>query len=278
MLEVSRYCPNCGAEVAEGAAFCANCGRAVPQEEAAQQTQQTPSSGTPPTARMSGPGGPRPSFSPPQDPPPGRGRSRIGLILGGLAAAAVLGFIVLVVVGALIFFLVIGSGDQAGTDSPENPPSEPSGSQPSGSEPAPEPSSEPPPESGSLESIIPQQVGDFELQQIDTIPEATEAGATDARQMLYASPDGIEASHQVAVYSSPDQAEQPLQGFRDELTSAGYEVVTEEPVTDEQGARLGTVVALMGETEVILWTNGGVFALVETPEGYAADFYNNLPY
>ncbi len=284
MLKVSRYCPNCGAEVSEGASFCSSCGKAISQD-APQQTQQA-TSGTAPTAQMATPQQQQqPVFTPPQAPPSGGGGSRKGLLLGGLAVAGVLGFIVLLIVGALIFFLVIGSGEQTGTDSPSNPPSEepsgsePSGSEPSGSEPVEEPPpAEPPPESGSLESLIPQQVGDFELQQIEEIPEAIDAGATDARQMLYVSPDGVEALHQLSAWTSADAADQPLQGFTEELTSAGYEVVDEVPLTDDQGNQQGTLVALAGETEVILWTNRELFALIETPEGYALDFYENLPY
>ena len=41
-----KYCPNCGAEVQEGATFCEKCGASMTvQQEAVQQPQQQPVAG-----------------------------------------------------------------------------------------------------------------------------------------------------------------------------------------------------------------------------------------
>jgi hypothetical protein len=278
---MTRYCPNCGAEVPQGATFCSNCGRHLSQD-ASQQTQQQ-TTGPDPTAQTVAPTQTQqqPVFTPPQAPPPGGGGGRRGLLLGGLAVAGVLGFIMLLVVGALIYFF-------ATRPASTQPPPQPEGGgeeQPEGGEGQPiveDGEGQPPPPSGSLDDLIQEQVGDFTLQQIDTLPEAIDAGATDARQMVYASPDGVQVSHNLSAWSSPDVANQNLQGFVESWVNEGFEVAEEFSVTSDD-QQVGSGVALVGEIEgtqyeLIFWTNDVLFAEVYAPSGYGVDFLNNVPY
>lgn len=271
------YCPNCGAELSPGAAFCGNCGTAV-SEEAPGQTQQESPSGA--TATQ--------TYAPQQQsvsaPPSGGRKSHKGLILGGLAAAGILGFMVVLILGAVIFFFATRPAET--TDQPPQPSGENPGTQSPGSEdpgtqaPSGEDPAQPPPDTGSLDDIVQEQVGDFTLQQVDTLPEAVDAGAVDARQMIYASSDGTEVAHDLSVWSSPDEADQMLVSFADNLTSDGAQSVEEFEVTDQDGQQLGRGMALVGSggEEIVLWTNDVLFCVIVAPEGYSADFYGGLSY
>ena len=108
----------------------------------------------------------------PTPPPPGSGGgwSRWGLYIGGgCAVATILGFLTVVVVVALVFFV---SSRPATTEPAPQP--EPS------ADPQPEPSADPQPEpapgGGGLDELIQQEVGDFTLGQIEEIPQAIEGG------------------------------------------------------------------------------------------------------
>jgi hypothetical protein len=108
----SKYCPNCRIEVSSGAAYCPNCGENVfeelPLQE--QQAQQTaPSGAAPPMVER-----PTPSetqqqvFMPPSGELEGGSRGG-GLILGRLAELAVLGLVVVLLVGTPIYLFALES-------------------------------------------------------------------------------------------------------------------------------------------------------------------------
>ncbi|HET7272039.1 MAG TPA: hypothetical protein VFI90_13250 [Rubrobacter sp.] len=238
--------------------------------------------------------GQQPAAMPPQPPPPGSGGGwRTGLYVGGCAVAAVLGLLTLLAVGALLFFLL----SRPATPEPAPQPVQPETSQPETSQPEtprpettqpapqpqPEPQPQPSPDSGSLDDLVQQQVGNFTLQKIEKIPEAISAGATDARTMIYASADGLQIGHDLTAWTSPDLADQQIQAVGDALTSKGFQRAKEFQVTDDQGQQIGTGAAYTGEIqgttiEVILWSNGVLFCSIFAPEGYGVDFYNSLGY
>jgi outer membrane biosynthesis protein TonB len=278
---MSSSCPNCGTEIPEGAAFCPNCGQAVSQEkEALQQEQQTTQSATPPAAQTSAPAQTREQsvVTQQQAAPsgtPGGGGSRKGLILGGLAAASVLGFLALLVVGALLYFFVLapqGEPEPQPEPAPQPVP-----------QPEPEPNPEPAPGGGPLDDLVQQQVGDFTLQGSAEWPEATQAGATQALVMEYAASDGTPLTHYLAAFSSPDTANDSHQVGVDALVDRGYQVVEEFRLEDEQGKQFGTAVVLQGEIEgtaysVVLWSNGNLDARTWGPGETAVDFFNATSY
>jgi hypothetical protein len=222
----------------------------------------------------------------PPMPPSGGGGSRTGLLVGGCAVAAVLGILAILAVGAFLFFFL--SRPVAPEPEPQpQPQPEPTQVQPTPEptqpEPTPEPEPEPPSGEGSLDELIQQEVGDFTLQQIEEIPEAIGAGATDARTMVYASPDGVQISHDLTAWTSADVANQQIQAIGEGLTSEGFQQVEEFPVTNQEGQQIGTGVVYTGEVEgttieAILWSDDVLFCTIFAPEGYSVDFYNNLPY
>ena len=228
----------------------------------------------------------QPEFAPPQAPTPpgGEKKSRKGLILGVLAAAGVLGilgFLAVLATVALIFFFAVGStsGEQPVADRPADP-------QPAAPQPA-EDDQQQPAEgtaeegSGLLDDIVQDRVGDFALQQSDALPVAADGGAIEARELLYASPDGIEAVHRMIESESPDAAEEVLRAQAESYAAEGYRQVEEFEVTGQDDQRIGSGVTFVdpsGEEEAILWTNDVGFFAVIAPESYGADFYNNLEY
>ncbi|MEW6638662.1 MAG: zinc-ribbon domain-containing protein, partial [Actinomycetota bacterium] len=173
---MSKYCPNCGAEIAEGAAFCPNCGKSLSPEGDARETgtPQEVSSGEAPVTQTVAPAGTRQSVSTPPQAPQQTGKSRKGLLLGGCAVAGVLGVVGVALVGALLFFFVLAS-EPAPEPQPEPEPApqpapEPAPEPQPEPEPAPQPAPEPAPDEGSLESIVQEQVGDFALQEVQEDP------------------------------------------------------------------------------------------------------------
>lgn len=198
----------------------------------------------------------------------------------------VLGLLVVLVIGALIiFFLASGTG---GTEPQPNPQPEPNPrptSQPT-SQPTPQPTPQPAPQpqptpdQGSLDSVIQRQVGDFELQKTETIPKVIGNGATDARQMIYASSDGVQVLHILTAWSSADVANAQIQPFGQELESQGFKEAQEFPVKDKDGKQIGTGKFYVGDggEEVVIWTDDVLFCVIDAPKGYSANFFKGLPY
>jgi hypothetical protein len=283
---VNRFCPNCGAEVPEGAAFCPNCGQSLPQQPDRTQQPEPPSEPTTPPAQAGTPGGPQQPPAPPPEPPsfaPSGEGPRRGLFIGGCAVAGVLGILAVLVIGALVVFLAIGTGGTQADPGPKpnpGPTSQPTPQPTQEPTPQPTPQPEPSPDQGSLDSVIQRQVGDFRLEKVETIPKVIGNGATDARQMLYVSPDGVQILHILTAWSSADVANDQIQPFGQELESQGYDMVREFPLKNEDGQQVGTAQIFIGDggEEVAIWTDDVLFCMVDAPKGYGADFFNELPY
>ena len=209
----------------------------------------------------------QPDFAPPLPAPaPGEKKSRKGLILGVLAAGGVLGilgFLALLAVGAVIFFFALGSTSGEPADQPVDRPVE-----------------EPLSEDGSMGGLVQERVGDFALQRSEALPQIVNAGAADARELLYASPEGVEVVHQMTDWDSPDAADRMLREQTGLYASDGYRQAEEFEVTSPEGQRIGSGATLVGSDgeEVVLWANNDGFYVVIAPEGYGTDFYNDLEY
>jgi hypothetical protein len=211
----------------------------------------------------------RPDFAPPQAPTlPGEGKkkSRKGLVVGVLAAGGILGILgILAVLAtvALIFFFAIDSTSGEPADQPVD-----------------RPVGEPLSADGSLDGLIQERVGDFALQQSDALPQFVDAGAADAQELLYASPEGVEVVHQMTDWDSPAAADQVFREQTELYASDGYRQAEEFEVTGQEGQQIGSGATLIGSDgeEVVLWSNNDGFYVVIAPEGYGTDFYQNLEY
>ena len=154
-----RYCPQCGQEVRPGDRFCNNCGYSL--------SVPPPGEGRIETERVNVP------------PPPARAmpaQAGLGGFLRsfGLGARAWIGMAValalllaLLVVGGVVLFIGTG-GKQEVTGE------------------------------GSLEDLIPEQVGDYTLQTNEPL-KAKPKNSTDARVLTYRSSDGTEVNHVVGL-------------------------------------------------------------------------------
>jgi hypothetical protein len=215
---------------------------------------------------------------PPRVPPPptdtGGGR-RHGLFYGGCAVAAILGLMAILVVGALIFLVVLGSSG--------------GGEGPSGYAPSPGPSTtSPDPNTASpdatepkyLDDVIVDQVGLFTLQEwsYDTA-DATAAGAIDGVVMTYLHSDGTTLVVTVWEFTSSDGASEDLHQTVSDARQ-GYEIVDEFPVESSEGELLGKGVHVSGEDEIYVWTNGELIFWVQTTStaDYVEEFYQLFSY
>jgi hypothetical protein len=210
---------------------------------------------------------------PPRVPPPppptdtGGGR-RHGLFYGGCAVAALLALMAILVLGALVFLVVLGSSG--------------GGENPSGSAPSPQPSPSPQQtEPQYLNDIIEEeQIGPFTLDAWDwDTADATASGAMDGVKLRYLHSDGTILAVTVWEFSSTDGASEDLDQTVSDAPQ-GYEIVDEFPVESNEGELLGQGVQVSGETEIVMWTNEELSIFVETPStaDYLEEFYQNAPY
>jgi hypothetical protein len=135
-----------------------------------------------------------------------------------------------------------------------------------------------------LDRIIQQQVGEFQLQQSEIWQVE---GATDARSMVYQSPDGVRISHALAAYRSSEEANEARKRVVEEARQSAWreyveEVLQdeEEPVGWEEGPAVGCETILRrGNDAMWVWTNENLLASIQqdfnmSPE----DFIWELPY
>jgi hypothetical protein len=134
---------------------------------------------------------------------------------------------------------------------------------------------------GSLDGLIQQQVGNFELLQSESAPTEMEVGATDGRIMDYVSTaDQAVVIHTLALFPSEDEATSTAQVKVDALISLeGYSLESRFPVikngSEEQQS--GEGVLLTREHERVIWTNKNLIGDTLS-ERYADEFYQDLPY
>jgi hypothetical protein len=282
---MSRYCPNCGSEVPEGASFCASCGKPIsgeaprqeePRHETASQeaasqagtaTAEQPT--TAPTAAQQAvfapPGAPASGGAPPGAPTGGKGRK--GLYLG-CGVAAVLGTLALLVVGAVLFLFVLGSssepepqpepvqepaqepepGQEPAQEPEPAPEPEPSPEPASDPQPQPEPDPEPAPSQGSLEDLVQEQVGDYTLVTVEEDPEAASIGATAGLFMLYEASDGVQVVHTLHSYASPEESNAAVQDASEGFAADGFEELQRGPI-EVEGEQVGDFVAVQGQLD-----------------------------
>jgi hypothetical protein len=68
-----------------------------------------------------------------------------------------------------------------------------------------------------------------------------------------------------------------LDTVAESLAGRGFSKDSEGDVTDDAGVRLGRVVVLEGDHEIVLWTSGNLLASAEAVEGVAWEFAETYP-
>ena len=176
-------------------------------------------------------------------------------------------FGVVVVGGALLYFLVIarsGSSDELLSERPTPQLS---------------------PGQDSLKDLVPQQVGDFTLHsKLQEFTGPLQAGATQGVYMYYAHSEGREISHHLATFTSPEAANRYLRKDVDSVSSdLNFQKVEKIALKGEQGKRIGSAVLLRGEgfgkpAEDVVWTNGNLYVnAMALPGEHAVEFFNVPP-
>lgn len=317
---MAYQCSHCGAQAPAGARICFMCGGQVVEGGAtplsvakteigeplhlapgAAQPHLPPAAPTPQLGAPPGmaPGGPPamgvpgqppgapgmppglgvPGYGPPGAVPMGPGyppaprRSDDSTLKIGCGVAGCLGVgLVVVVVGLVLFYLLqSGSGPTA---------SGPSSGGPSSGE---SPRSEAP-SSGSLRSIVKEQVGPYRL--VASSPNVADGpfrdGAVDSLGLSYKSPAGIEVKHFLVVYSSEAQAEkmpkEMIELIRKKIPAGQTFTVRSQPYKNRDGKVIGKFYLAETEPEVVMWHNGKLFAVANAPSDHARQFFKGVPY
>jgi hypothetical protein len=225
---------------------------------------------TPPT-QPGTPAAPPPAYPPPSAYPPPGGPPRRGL--GGGAIALIVGLVVVVVAGALVF--VFTQGDDQPEPLPTPLPTVEPTEQPTVT-PTDVPTTQPttPTEGQALVDLLPPAVGPWTLTGASPDPQAIVSfGATDALVANYVRTDGQQIVHNLMAFGSNSQADQTRNAVQRSLTrDLGYLPIGQ--------LRRGTVVAtrFVGPDEVVIWTNGPLLGMVEGPIDRTVDFFLALPY
>ncbi len=267
--------PNCAAGIPEGPAYRSNRGLQLgpPSEEMPTQArsfvqQDAPSA---PVTQASVPEEPAGTTEPSNSTLP-QGPSANGSP-DGYAVVAVLAVLVLLAVGALIYFIAVGQGSDTGTSGAGGPTvAEPVREQ--GAKEVTTAQSSSAPNNGSLDQLVRRQVGDFTLQDKIELPEDANAGAEEALAMTYVAPDGTEVANYLFAFSSPEEANLVLRGQVRNSKTEGFEQVGGGNITNPEGQDIGAWAELKKEdTLVIHWTNNNKYAVIAGPEGYIDEFY-----
>ena len=133
----------------------------------------------------------------------------------------------------------------------------------------------PTPQQGSLADVVPKQAGRFTLAKAERM---TIAGATDAVEATYQAADGTKVLHTLAGFADAATAGTVFTRLVANLTNQGLAETKRADVTDAGGKRLGTLVVLHGDHEVVVWTNGALLGSSEGPTDVAWELFSALPY
>jgi hypothetical protein len=234
--------------------------------------------GAPPAGYGAPPGG----YLPPPGPPP---RSN------GLIIAIVVGVVVVLGIGAALFFFLSGDDEVRRADGPTGPvptgPTEPTGptgpTEPTGPTPQPTGPTGPvnPPDDGGLP--LQEQVGAYTLVASQSAPELIARGATDAVVTRYERSDGVPLIHTLAAFPNPNRANNLWDQLGEALLASGeFVLVDEGDLTGPDGSFVGNVGVLRSATEnAIIWTNTNLLAVVEGPrarEDFVFEFFRAVSY
>jgi hypothetical protein len=233
----------------------------------------------PPGAPPPGPppyGGPpqyptTPAYATPPPVPPRRGVS------GGIIAAIV-GGVGLLVAGAVVFLVFFRGGDEPPLPPPPPPPpvspiSPTPGPTPEETESPTEEEIPDEPESVTLADALERQVGRFLLVDVQPHPQViAELGAVDAVQAVYSRADNTRVLHFLQVYQTNFDADRVRNGWVQFFKGEGFRSVFEGR---QRGIRVSR---LQGSTEIVVWSNGRLVAILEGPFDITTGFFLALPY
>ena len=176
-------------------------------------------------------------------------------ILGGCGIAGCLGVVVAGIV-VLLVIVLFSSGSSSSSSSPSGGPSEA-------------------PSSGSLRSLVKNQIGPYRLTEVTArptkLPAELTSGSQDSLGLSY-SGKGVQIEHIMMAYGSESSSTSHLRMFTCNVTT--------KEITNRDGKRIGSlcVFSASNGNHVAIWTNGSLLFLAVGPAENNAEFYNAVPY
>jgi hypothetical protein len=126
----------------------------------------------------------------------------------------------------------------------------------------------PVPTRGSLQELLPIEVGRFKRESVRHSPALISAGATEMVETRYRASDGVDVTVTLIAFGSLERSRKA--GETLETAARGSRAfVQRQTVLSAAGATLGSIAVFQGATEVAIWTNGRVVGMVEGPRDYA---------
>jgi len=145
---------------------------------------------------------------------------------------------------------------------------------------APYPSSKLNPYRGQIKDILPEQVGDYKLVNMQSLAEtgAELTNAVDGAGGIYNAQDNHTVQHLLVNFASATDANKELDNdFK--RYQKGRQKPTLEEVKDGSGQLTGRKITVRdGDTEALSWTNGSLYCSVVSYTGFSSEFAKNLPY
>jgi hypothetical protein len=217
---------------------------------------------------MGGAPGYGPAYAPspigggPYAPPPAR-ESNLKLGCGVAGCVGVL--LVLLVVAGGLYYTLTQQRDTA-------------------SETSPSPGRRGTPQSGSLKSIVKEQVGPYRLvgNGDEISDDRLRSSAVDSLGLKYRSDGGVDVKHFLVAYSSESRAQDMpqimIEIIRERVPAGETFRVSSGPYSNRDGEVIGTKYHVQLEPELVIWTNGKLLAVVEAPSPHALKFFEAVPY
>lgn len=194
---------------------------------------------------------------------------------------------IVVIAIAIVLFVLAAFAGPRGTPAPPDgaaPTQAPPGSAtPGPSEgvfPVPGPTGSP---VATVDQILAEQVGSYELVDRGLSEAGAQGGALQAVELRYSlTPPSPETDifHAVEVHASADAARDRVETFGEALQASGYTVAREQPLRNAEQDVQGYFIALTAQDQrLLLWSNRNVtFSLGGGEDADVDAFYDELPY
>jgi hypothetical protein len=143
----------------------------------------------------------------------------------------------------------------------------------------PYPSSKLNPYRGQIKDILPQQVGEYKLVNVQGLKEAGVEmdNPVDGAGGIYNTPSNHTVQHLLVNFPSSEGANKELDN--DLKLYEGHQKPIVEDLKDAAGQKIGRKITVHdGKTEALSWTNGSLYCSVVSYTGYSSEFARNLPY
>ena len=145
----------------------------------------------------------------------------------------------------------------------------------------PYPSSKLNPYRGQIKDILPPQVGEYKLVNVQGLKETGVEmdNPVDGAGGIYNTPSNHTVQHLLVNFPSSEGANKELDNDLQRYRKGGRQQPILEDLKDAAGQKIGRKITVHdGNTEALSWTNGSLYCSVVSYTGYSSEFARNLPY